>query len=474
MDYSALEKNYTSKDIKQTDKSCQDFINSCTSVDYPKWNLILYKIFIIVTYTLLVVLFLLNLIEDISKSSYSDNVNNYLTILLICSFFGFIFLYFKYDFNNKKIKFYCYYQFIKDNKLFYFYKTGLDKLLEKNDVYLNDNGLIYSPGHSYQYVDIFGDSTFSFGNLKFITGSGKYKQTHRWIVGTIKLSRNLPHVVLDAKANDNFGMSSLPEKFKNNQKVNAESALNDHFTLYTPGGYTIDALSFIAPDLIDVLINRFGACDIEIIDNSLNIYYMGIFNKKDLKSWFQEIQALAYALEDNIDNYRDTRINKNDQKIEGLDLIAPAGRRLIKSKRNIIITIVAIIVINILYVCVQFISYVPEARKRDIERQSDINLLRAQLWSYEAKYGNYPTFTDFNSLSWRNIYMPSLNPSALCDPLNSSNPQGNCALASYPTPKMYAYQTWQKDGKTTCSDHATQTCLRYTLTASYESSDFND
>lgn len=232
--------------------------------------------------------------------------------------------------------------FAKSNSLNYTSQTKLGEAVSSGLIYLPDKGVIYTAGHHKKYTDLFGDSKLSVGNYYFITGYGRDQKEHKVVVASIKLSRSLPNIILDAKSNNSFGFSNLPESFKRDQVVTAEAALTDYFTLYAPKGYKIDSLSFIAPDFIAVLRERFTGCDIEIIDDTLYIYMPGELKKDDYKKMFLDMQAITRALEDNVKNYIDQRAATASIGIQGLDSIAPQGRRLAKSNITKIAAAIAI------------------------------------------------------------------------------------------------------------------------------------
>ncbi len=99
---------------------------------------------------------------------------------------------------------------------------------------------------------------------------------HRWGYITISLDRNLPHILLDARANDRslFGIraSNLPVQFDRDQVLSLEGDFNEHFTLYAPQEYERDALYVFTPDLMALLIDEVGGFDVEIVDDTMFVY----------------------------------------------------------------------------------------------------------------------------------------------------------------------------------------------------------
>ncbi len=99
---------------------------------------------------------------------------------------------------------------------------------------------------------------------------------HRWGYIAIDLDRNLPHMLLDARANDRslFGIraSNLPVQFDRDQVLSLEGDFNEHFTLYAPQEYERDALYVFTPDLMALLIDEVGGFDVEIVDDTMFVY----------------------------------------------------------------------------------------------------------------------------------------------------------------------------------------------------------
>ena len=101
-------------------------------------------------------------------------------------------------------------------------------------------------------------------------------QVYGWGYVAITLDRRLPHLLLDAKANDRsvFGIktSNLPVDLARDQRLSLGGEFDDKFTLYTPSDYGRDAFYIFAPDLMALFIDRLGAFDVEIIDDTMFVY----------------------------------------------------------------------------------------------------------------------------------------------------------------------------------------------------------
>jgi hypothetical protein len=112
-----------------------------------------------------------------------------------------------------------------------------------------------------------------FGNYQYTTGSGKNRTIRRWGFLAIELDRNLPHMVLDSKANNGlFGATNLPATFHKDQILSLEGDFDEYFTLYCPKEYERDALYVFTPDLMALLIDHVAPFDVEVVDAWMFVY----------------------------------------------------------------------------------------------------------------------------------------------------------------------------------------------------------
>jgi hypothetical protein len=157
------------------------------------------------------------------------------------------------------------------------------------DRFAEANGLIYSPGDpapgyagsifglggSRQVSDHMRSASgrfIDYGNYHYMTSNGKNQQRHDWGFLAMRLDRALPHMVLDATANNGIFASSMPTTFSRNQRLSLEGDFDRFFTLYCPREYERDALYVFTPDLMALLIDEAAAFDVEIVDDWLFVY----------------------------------------------------------------------------------------------------------------------------------------------------------------------------------------------------------
>ncbi len=195
------------------------------------------------------------------------------------------------------------------------------------------SGMIFDEGDSRSIIHRLSgklDGTvFELANYQYATGSGKNRQTHDYGYAKIMLSRQLPHMVLDAKKNNGFGITNLPDTFNRGQKLELEGNFNEHFTLYCPKEYERDALYVFTPDLMALLIDNANAFDIEIVDNQLYLYQSKQFeltSREQFEKLFHIFNTIGTKVERQTDYYADERINDRT-----MNVVAQPGRRLKKS-----------------------------------------------------------------------------------------------------------------------------------------------
>ena len=214
------------------------------------------------------------------------------------------------------------------------------------------NGMIFQQGygrHTSNTISMTSTETiegFEMGDYEYTTGSGKNRQVHNWFYMCVEMDRQLPHMVLDSRANNLtlFGKdiaTNLPASFSKDQVLRLEGDFNDHFTLYAPKEYERDALYVFTPDLMALLIDSSHAFDAEIIDNKLYFYQKYRPNWTDPAVMYQLltiINTVGMKLYRQTDYYADERVGNR-----AIDTVAQGGRRL-KHGINWFVIIVFIVI----------------------------------------------------------------------------------------------------------------------------------
>lgn len=213
-------------------------------------------------------------------------------------------------------------------------------------------GMIFDDGHTRTIREalVFNDGG-EIGNYVYTTGSGKNQTYHPWSYVRIKLSRRLPHMVLDAKKNNLFfgKVSNLPDAFDRNQTLTLEGNFNDHFTLYAPKEYEHDALYVFTPDVMAAVIDAGQDYEMEVVDDMLMLYsqkHFDLTSEDQLQKVFAIINKIGGELRDQTDYYADER-TANRQ----MNVVAEQGRRLKTSATaGTIISFIIFVVLVIWYV----------------------------------------------------------------------------------------------------------------------------
>ena len=125
------------------------------------------------------------------------------------------------------------------------------------------SSLISVPANQVREYPRFVAPGVEFGDL---TGGVPRSRTWRYIV--VRLPAPLPHLVLDATANDGVG-SDLPVGVDRGQRLSLEGGFDRSFRVYSPAPYGKDALYLLTPDVMAALIDHAAGFNLEIVDDTL-------------------------------------------------------------------------------------------------------------------------------------------------------------------------------------------------------------
>jgi hypothetical protein len=145
---------------------------------------------------------------------------------------------------------------------------------------------------------------FKIGLYKKTRGSDvRYADVYYGVM-TTDLGRMLPNIFFDsAEARGR----QFRFRFARDQKHSLEGDFDKFFTTYFPKGYTVDSMSFIAPDVMWAM-REARAYDIEIIGSRLYLYGP-LWNMPDqLADMEKHILNIKNHLQKNVQTYRDERL----------------------------------------------------------------------------------------------------------------------------------------------------------------------
>jgi len=174
--------------------------------------------------------------------------------------------------------------------------------------------MIMRIGHSLTGDRHFGSAgRGEFGVLQYSTGYGRGEERHTWHYIAARLPAPLPHLVLDAAANNRpvFGSSDLPRVFDKRQRVSLEGGFDRRFQLYAPAEYAQDALYVFTPDVMAAFIDNAAAYDVEIVDDTVMFFSEGGVDYRRAEPWTDAeriLTAVVPVLAERARRYRDERV----------------------------------------------------------------------------------------------------------------------------------------------------------------------
>ena len=121
-----------------------------------------------------------------------------------------------------------------------------------------------------------------------------------------KLQRTVPHLLFDSKTAKGKQFRYI---YLQAQRLSLDGNFDDYFDAYSPQGYEIDTLSFITPEVIVAMLEMHD-CDIEFIEDGL-MCYAPLLDKKSLEDFKEKCLNLYASVNDNLNTYRDNRLDKN-------------------------------------------------------------------------------------------------------------------------------------------------------------------
>lgn len=142
---------------------------------------------------------------------------------------------------------------------------------------------------------------FAVYEYRYEVGIGKHRRFFDAMIMEITLPRVLPHLLIDSELED-----VVPIVFDKSQKIELEGDFHKYFDLYAPDSYGVSALTILAPDVMQVLMEHTALCDVEIVQNKLYFYWpTPATSKRDYVQIFETAQAVISKLgkrltEDNI------------------------------------------------------------------------------------------------------------------------------------------------------------------------------
>lgn len=141
------------------------------------------------------------------------------------------------------------------------------------------------------------------GALRMELGTGRNRTRYLPTFVALDLARKLPHIVLDARANDDLRSSSrLGSAYTSDQRLALEGDFDKDFTLYCPASYGADALYLFTPDIMALLQDHASTWDVEISGDVLYLYAPAGKLGTDPDAW-QALSVMINVLGEKLDQW---------------------------------------------------------------------------------------------------------------------------------------------------------------------------
>lgn len=211
---------------------------------------------------------------------------------------------------------------------------------------IRQTGALFTAGHNYSFSNVITSPTFQVGECRSKYGSGKNERQYNFAYMAVPLKRHVPNMLLDSKSNNLkiFGteISNLPVSYDRGQIVSLEGDFDKYYTLYAPEGYDMDVRYIFTPDLMDVLISESISTDMEIVDDTLYVYF-GVYNLADPVFW-QRVNRIMESIGSKME--RQTQYYEDDKTVSGG--VANKGRRLKRGVSALAIILIILYIIDFL------------------------------------------------------------------------------------------------------------------------------
>lgn len=94
-------------------------------------------------------------------------------------------------------------------------------------------------------------------------------QIHKRSIIRVALPKVFPQMLLDSNANDHGVSSSIPSSVARDQLVTLEGQFSSHYDFFAPKGLQVSALTVLAPNFMQLLIDSSSSFDVEFYGNEL-------------------------------------------------------------------------------------------------------------------------------------------------------------------------------------------------------------
>ena len=244
-----------------------------------------------------------------------------------------------------------------DTKIAYNNQIVLSEFAAQNNLSFSAGGALSNPdevgsifkhGYSKWCTNIISGTShelpFYLFNYQYTTGQGKSRTTYRLAVMSVELPHSMPQLVIDSLVEEGVRQTStLPITFDSSQKISLEGDFSQFFAVYAPKNHGIDALTVLAPDVMQTLLTKNAFCDMEIIGKRIYFYWpLTLEKRKDYEEILPAFEAVMNQIAAPILNMQPTEIASAIQT-------ADASRPLLKERSPLGIIIGMIVLYGVIF-----------------------------------------------------------------------------------------------------------------------------
>lgn len=121
----------------------------------------------------------------------------------------------------------------------------------------------------------------------------------------VQLPKELPHIFMRNLQSSNQYLGALPRHFDDDQRVDLEGNFHRSFTVYTHRRTVTDALSLLAPNVMETLVRANRKFDVEFVGNHMYLYSPDyLVTTPDLQADFKTIDALVKHLKHHLKSWK--------------------------------------------------------------------------------------------------------------------------------------------------------------------------
>jgi len=174
-------------------------------------------------------------------------------------------------------------------------------------------GRLFSFKNSYQINDVlscqYNGTELKLGDYSFVTGSGKSRTEHYYIVGVLSAEWNLPHILCMPK-----GWAGIAQELSwqpsGTKVLPIETGFDEKFVVYVPHDQEIETLQILEPNVMAELMDEFGTYCFECIGSQVYVCAVGRMkeNRDAVTKLFTALKHFSDVLTPELKNFKKNSI----------------------------------------------------------------------------------------------------------------------------------------------------------------------